>query len=359
MTNAGFSYFNDLKVVELAAVLAGPSVGMFFAELGASVFKVEHPHGDMTRKWKLSKEDKNASVSGYYCSVNWGKEIHFLNLKEQDDYNKVCCLIEGADVLITNFKHGDAEKFNLTYEDVLKVNDKIIYAHLSGYGTGNPRPAFDVVIQAEAGYMSMNGQADSPPTKMPVAFMDVLAAHQMKEGILCGLLEREKTGKGALIEVNLYDAGIASLANQATNWLMGQEIPERRGSLHPNIAPYGEIFDCKDGRQMVLAIGTDKQFQILCDILGAPEISQKDEYINNQQRVINREVLDKELSPLFLNFKAEDLSNSFIQHHIPGGIVKNVKEVFDDAKDRNLILEETIDSVETKRVKTVVFNKVQ
>ncbi len=357
MKNHGFTFFEDLKVVELAAVLAGPSVGMFLAELGAKVSKIEHPHGDMTRKWKLSKEDKNVNISGYYCSVNWGKEVLFLNLKDDSDRTKVVELIREADILISNFKHGDDVKFRLTYEDAKQFNPSLIYAHLSGYGSENDRPAFDVVIQAEAGYMSMNGQSDSPPTKMPVAFMDVLAAHQMKEGILCGLLERTKTGKGCLIEVNLYDAGIASLSNQATNWLMGNEIPTRRGSIHPNIAPYGEIFKCKDGRDMVLAIGTDKQFKLLCEILGANFITKDQRFLDNQSRVINRIELDNELSPFFLNFNSSELSKSFIEHKVPSGIVKNIKEVFEDAKDRNLILHEEVDGLQTKRVKTVVFEK--
>ena len=256
-----FSFFKNLKVVELASVLAGPSVGMFFAELGCDVKKVEHPSGDMTRKWKLPKENKEANISGYYCSVNWGKEVHFSNLKNKKDNQKVREWISEADILISNFKYGDADKFNLSYASLREDNPRLIYAHLSGYGSDTARAAFDVIIQAESGFMHMNGQSDGPPTKMPVALMDVLAAHQMKEGILCALLEREKTGKGGLIEASLIDSGIASLANQATNYLMGDSIPSRKGSIHPNIAPYGEYFECKDGKLMVLAIGTDKQFQ--------------------------------------------------------------------------------------------------
>lgn len=351
-----FSFFKDLKVVELASVLAGPSVGMFFAELGCEVKKIEHPSGDMTRKWKLPKEDKEANISGYYCSVNWGKEVHFLNLKDSSHHQQVKEWIAEADVLISNFKFGDAEKFNLSYKDLKSDNPRLIYAHLTGYGSDTARAAFDVVIQAESGFMNMNGQSDGPPTKMPVALMDVLAAHQMKEGVLCALLEREKTGKGGLIQASLLDSGIASLANQATNYLMGESIPSRKGSIHPNIAPYGEYFKCKDGKEIVLAIGTDKQFISLCNILGLDSLSQDNRYTTNQSRVENRSELAQSLSLSFASQNSEDLNNAFIASNVPAGIIKSMDEVFDNEKAQSLILEEEVNNLNTKRVKTVVFN---
>ena len=350
-----FSFFQDLKIVELASVLAGPSVGMFFAELGCEVKKVEHPSGDMTRKWKLPKEDKEANISGYYCSVNWGKEVHFLNLKDTDDNKKVRQWIAESDVLISNFKYGDAEKFNLSYESLKEENPKLIYAHLSGYGSDIPRAAFDVVIQAEAGFMHMNGQSEGPATKMPVALMDVLAAHQIKEGILCALLEREKTGKGGLIEASLINSGIASLANQATNYLMGDSIPSRKGSIHPNIAPYGEYFKCKDGKHMVLAVGTDKQFKLLCDILGLIELTKEPKFATNQSRVSNRNDLETALSPAFLTKTSDEWNALFVEANVPAGIIKSMDEVFSNQSAQDLILEEQVDGINTKRVKSVVF----
>jgi crotonobetainyl-CoA:carnitine CoA-transferase CaiB-like acyl-CoA transferase len=350
-----FSFFQDLKVVELASVLAGPSVGMFFAELGCDVKKVEHPSGDMTRKWKLPKESKDANISGYYCSVNWGKEVHLLNLKDPEDNKKVREWIADADILISNFKYGDADKFNLTYQSLKDSNPRLIYSHLSGYGSDVPRAAFDVVIQAEAGFMHMNGQNDGPPTKMPVALMDVLAAHQMKEGILCALLEREKTGKGGLIEASLIDSGIASLANQATNYLMGDSIPTKKGSIHPNIAPYGEYFECKDGKLIVLAVGTDKQFKLLCEILASAETANDERFTNNQSRVSNRQALDEALSPAFLKKTSNDWNALFIEANVPAGIVRSMDEVFKNQSAQDLILNEEVDGVETKRVKSVVF----
>lgn len=350
-----FSFSKDLKVVELASVLAGPSVGMFFAELGCEVKKVEHPSGDMTRKWKLPKEDKEANISGYYCSVNWGKEVHFLNLKDPKDNEKVREWILEADVLISNFKYGDADKFNLSYESLKNDNPRLIYAHLTGYGSDIPRAAFDVVIQAESGFMNMNGQADGPPTKIPVALMDVLAAHQMKEGILCALLEREKTRQGGLIEASLIESGIASLANQATNYLMGDSIPTRKGSIHPNIAPYGEYFECKDGKLMVLAIGTDKQFKLLCEILGITEIAFKEEYLINQSRVSNRIELSEVLAPAFLQQDSNYWNERFIEANVPAGIIKSMDEVFNNESAEDMILHENVNGLDTKRVKSLVF----
>ena len=152
--------FNKLKVVELAGVLAGPSVGMFFAELGAEVIKIENERsgGDVTRSWKLASEDKSSKVSAYFCSVNYHKEYQFKNLKEQRDLDKVRDLIREADIVLVNFKKGDDVKLGLDYETLKKINPKIIYAAITGFGDESERIAYDLILQAESGFMSMNGQ---------------------------------------------------------------------------------------------------------------------------------------------------------------------------------------------------------
>lgn len=349
--------FSNLKVIELASVLAGPSVGMFFAELGAKVIKVENKrtNGDVTRNWKLPNEQKKA-VSAYFSSINWGKEHLFIDYSDDNDYNTVLQLLMDADIVICNFKQGAAAKFNLDYDAIKAINPSIIYAQLNGFKSTPERVAFDVVLQAECGYMYMNGQADSPPTKMPLALMDILAAHQLKEGILVALLNKATTGKGAYVESSLEEAAISSLANQATNWLMNEKIPQRIGSLHPNIAPYGDVFETKDGKDLVLAIGSDAQFQKFCLLIGNEAIALNEQYSTNENRVQNRDLLKAELANLILNFNRDELIASCIENGIPMGAVRNMQEVFETSTAQNMILEEKVGNQNTKRVQTIAFN---
>lgn len=348
--------FSKLKVIELASVLAGPSVGMFFAEMGAQVVKIENKKtkGDVTRNWKLPTEKKEA-ISAYFSSINWGKEHLFIDYSIANELLQVIELIKEADLVICNFKQGAAEKFNLDYSSLKAINSKLIYAQLNGFKSNPKRVAFDVVLQAECGYMYMNGQTDSAPTKMPLALMDILAAHQLKEGILVALLKRTSTGKGALVTSSLEEAAIGSLANQATNWLMNNKIPQRIGSLHPNIAPYGDVFMTKDHKELVLAIGSDIQFKQFCSLIGKVDLGKNALYETNGSRVKNRTLLQAELSELILNFERDELIEQCIDNGIPMGAVKNMKEVFESTTAQNMILEETIENQITKRVKTIAF----
>lgn len=345
---------NNLKIVELASVLAGPDVGMFFAELGAQVIKIENKltNGDVTRKWKLANEQKDTNVSAYFSSVNYKKKYLQLNLTDASDKTTAYKLIGEADIVICNFKYGDDVKLGFDYTTIKKINSHIIYACITGFGNKSKKPAFDVVLQAETGFMYMNGTPNSGPVKMPVALIDVLAAHQLKEGILVALLLKKQ---GVKVEVSLYDAAIASLKNQATNWLMNKHIPKPIGSLHPNISPYGEIFTTKDNKLIVLAIGSDKQFSNMLKVIGASAITTKPEYNNNQQRVIHRVELYKELQPYFAKLNSSTLTTSFEDKDVPAGIIKSLNEVFEDKNAQKLVVEEHIENILTKRVKTVIF----
>jgi len=346
-----------LKVVELASVLAGPSVGMFFAELGAEVIKIENKKtgGDVTRSWKLPSENKDASVSAYFSAVNWNKKYLLLDFSDSENLKEVKQLIQEADILITNFKKGDAEKYGLNYEEIHKTNTALIYGEISGFGADSERVAYDLILQAESGFMSMNGTEESGPLKMPVALIDLLAGHQLKEGILVALLQRQSTGIGRRVHVSLYDSAIASLANQATNWLMAKNIPQRIGSKHPNIAPYGELFKTKDGKTITLAIGSNKHFKKLCDLLDLPEIPTSMEFIDNASRVRNRERLSEILATKISQIDFALLKQNLSKEFIPIAEIKNINEVFENADATKLILEEDIDGQKTRRVKSVVF----
>ena len=349
--------FKDLKVIELASVLAGPAVGMFFSELGAEVIKVENKRsgGDMTRKWKLPEETDDSEVSAYFSSVNYRKKYLSKDFSLISDRKEVHELIKSADIVIANFKKGSAEKLSMDYETLSTLNSTLIYAQIDGFTSDPLKVAFDVVLQAETGFMGMNGFADRDPAKLPVALIDILAAHQLKEGILLALLKREKEGRGSFVSVSLEEAALSSLANQASNYLMEGHIPQRMGSLHPNIAPYGEVFTTKDKAQVVLAVGTDNQFHELCDTLQSKDLEGDKRFITNTQRVINRVELKKILDSFIGNWELEKLMFECKSRKIPIGEIKNLEQVMASPLAQKMILNELIDGKETKRLRTVAF----
>jgi crotonobetainyl-CoA:carnitine CoA-transferase CaiB-like acyl-CoA transferase len=357
MTESFFK--NQLKVVELASVLAGPAVGMFFAELGAEVIKIENKKtgGDMTRSWKLPTENSDSSYSAYYASVNWHKQSYLLDLESTDDREQAYKLLQDADIVISNYRTQVAEKLGVDYATLAKHNPKLIFAQLNAFDADSERPAFDVVLQAEAGFMYMNGESDGPPVKMPVALIDVLAAHQLKEGILLALLRRAQTGQGAYVETSLFQSAVASLVNQATNWLMAGHIPQRMGTQHPNIAPYGDIYVCHDGKPILLAVGTEKQFRNLCNVLNTKELLENPLFDSNAARVRNRAALNEALGEAFKQTGADELLGRLELAGVPAASIRNMKEVFELPAAQSLILEETLpDATVSKRVKTVAFS---
>ena len=335
------SLFKDLKVLELASVLAGPSVGQFFAEMGARVIKVENTltGGDSTRQWRLSSESPD-KISAYYSSVNAGKEVMMKDLTKSADLNDVYRELSDADVIVSNFKAGGALKLGVDYARVKAINPQIIYAEVTGFKSTPQRTAYDVVIQAETGWMSINGEPGAKPLKMPLAFMDILAGHQLKEGILAALWNREKTGKGARVSCSLEEAGIASLYNQASNYLHAGVVPGPKGSLHPNIAPYGEIMTCADGKQVVLAIGSERQFGRLCKIIGLDEIAEHPNYSSNQLRVQNREALYEDLTRGFASLSQASILEACTAQQVPIGAIKKIDEVFESDTAKAMIYED-------------------
>lgn len=347
----------NLKILDFSSVLAGPAVGTFFAELGAEVIKVENKTagGDVTRQWKLPEEKPDSPVSAYFSAVNYGKTYHLLDVFDTDDRATLSSLIAGCDIFITNFKSDSLKKMGLDYDALSARFPTLIYGRISGFESDPERAAYDVVIQAEAGYMFMNGTPETAPVKLPLAFMDLLAAHQLKEGLLVALLKKVQTGKGSYVTASLEASAIASLANQASNYLMAGHIPQPIGSLHPNIAPYGEVFFTSDDKPVVLAVGSNRQFLTLCEILQCTHFATQPEFIDNPSRVKNRLKLHREMAPYFKAFSREALMEQCIQQHVPAGAVKNLAEVFASDWAKTMMLDEEIEGVATKRVKSVAF----
>jgi len=350
------SFISKIKVIDLSTVLAGPSVGTFFAELGAQVVKIENTSiPDVTRSWKLPSENQNSNVSAYFSSVNYRKEYLQLNLKLEADYVQFIDLVKDADILISNFKFGDEAKLKLTDQHLRTVNKNLIIGKINGFGSDSDRVAYDLILQAESGFMSMNGTQESGPVKMPVAFIDVLAAHHLKEGLLLALLERQINKSAKTIEVSLYDAAICSLVNQASNYLMAQKIPERIGSLHPNIAPYGEIFETKDQQLITFAIGSTVHFEKLCSYLSLENLITDSRFSSNQNRVINRKLLFEIVQARIVDFTADEILNNMLQQHVPAGRIKNLEAVFAEKKAQDLVRTEIIENTLTQRLTSIAF----
>ncbi len=330
--------FADLVVLELASVLAGPSAGQFFAELGATVLKIENPatDGDATRRWTLPSEDP-ADRSAYFAAANWGKQSLALNLRAADGQRLLAELARRADIVLTSYKPGDAEALGADWKTLSATNPRLLYAEVVGY-PGSDRAGYDAVIQAESGFTFINGAADGPPVKMPVALVDVLAGHQLKEALLVGLIERERTGRGGRFTVSLFETAVASLANQATNWLTAGEAPGRLGSAHPNIAPYGTLFETAGGEAVVLAVGTDRQFGALCEVLGLGELAQAPRFATNPQRVRNRPFLEHLLAERIAQWQRDDLLHALAERRVPAGAVHDLPAVFEQPAARSLVV---------------------
>lgn len=346
----------DLIIIDASSVLAGPSVGTFFAELGAKVIKIEHPnYGDVTRTWKTAKEKSDSSISAYFSSVNYKKEYRKLDLSDSEDNTTFKKLVSTADILLTNFKRGDDRKFGIEDNVLRELNPSLIIGKINGYGEESDRVAYDLILQAETGFMSMNGTPESGPVKMPVALIDVLAAHHLKEALLLALLERTKTKRGVSVSVSLYDAAVSSLVNQASNYLMSNLVAQRIGSLHPNIAPYGELFQTKDGATITFAIGSNTHFEKLCHLLSLEHLMLDPRFENNQSRVENRTILAEFIAEKCKERSSAEILAELEDANVPAGKITALDEVFAAKNAQRLIREEIIDGIPTKRITSTVF----
>ncbi|MBF9237155.1 CoA transferase [Hymenobacter sp. BT683] len=336
--------FAGLRILELASVLAGPQVGQFFAELGAEVLKIESPNGDVTRTWKTAAETATsatgeASVSAYFAASNWGKQSLVLDLTTADAQSILLRLATEADIVLASYKPGDAEKLNADYATLSAQNPRLIYGHLTGYGPASARAGYDAVLQAEAGFMYLNAPGPGQPAqKMPVAMVDLLAAHQLKEGLLTALFQRERTGQGALVHVSLLESALSALANQAATYLVTGHDPQPLGSGHPSIVPYGTVYRASNGRQLVLAVGSDGQFRQLCAALGQPAWSTDSRFETNAARVTHRAELEALLTERIAAVNGDELLAELERRAVPAGAVNTVGEALSLPSAESMLL---------------------
>jgi len=345
-----------LRVIELASVLAGPLAGSFFAELGAEVTKVEHPGtgGDVTRQWRSAGESAGGP-SAYYAAANGPKATVLLDLSDAADRAELDVLLASADVLLQNFKGASLDKLGLNSETLAKRFPRLIHVHLRGFLTDPDRAGYDMVVQAETGFMAMNGEPGRPPFRMPVAMMDVLAAHQMRSAALLAMWERERDGRGSYLEVWLDASGLGALVNRATEYLVAGQEPEALGALHPQIAPYGERFSCACGGSVVLAVGSDQQFRHLCGLLGHAAWADEAWFVSNPQRVVHRAALAERLAGAIAQFKRDDLLTAARESGVPMGRVNKVSEALEQPAGRAMTAAFTSEDKALRRVRQVAF----
>lgn len=278
-------------VVDLSRVLAGPLCTMLLGDLGADVIKVEHPErGDDTREWGVPVEPGETS---YYFAFNRNKRSITLDLSTPEGVESVRKLCASADVVVENFKTGGMERFGLGADALRRINPRLIYCSISGYGRLGeeaPRPGYDLVIQGEAGLMGLNGEAGRPPLKFGVAVVDLFTGMAANQAILAALYQREKTGEGRRVDLALYDCGVMLTAYYGMEALMLGEDPPRYGNSHPSVVPYG-VFDARDG-PMVITVGNDRQFRSLCNaVLERADLADDPRFATNGLRTRNREAL--------------------------------------------------------------------
>lgn len=328
-----------LKILELARILAGPWAGQTLADLGADVIKVESPEGDDTRKWGppfVAGADGNDLSAAYFHACNRGKRSIVADFTTAEGRSLVERLAASADVVIENFKVGGLAKYGLDYASLSRINPRLVYASITGFGQDGPyaeRAGYDFLIQGMAGAMSITGDPDGPPTKTGFAMADIFSGLYATIGILAALRRREESGQGAWIDCALMDSQIGVLANQALNYLVSGQAPQRLGNAHPSIVPY-EVFPVIDGH-VVIAVGNDGQFRRLCEVLGEPALGIDPTFATNPLRVQHRGALIGRLAALTLRVQRDTLLRNLEAASVPAGPINTIAQAFDDPQVRH------------------------
>ena len=326
-----------LRVLELARILAGPWAGQVLADLGADVIKVERKGaGDDTRGWGppfIEGADGKHLGAAYFHATNRGKRSIEADFESEEGQLLVRKLAARSDVLIENFKVGGLAKYGLDYANLGPLNPRLIYCSVTGFGQDGPyapRAGYDLMAQGMGGIMGLTGFADGEPTRIGVPVADIFTGVYSVIGILAALTQREKTGRGCLVDTALLDSQVGVLANQAMNYLASGEVPGRIGNAHPNVVPY-QVFAVADGH-IIIAVGNDRQFAKLCEVLGEPGLAQEQNFLTNTDRLNNRPALIERLAVLTAHFARDDLLDKLEAVQVPSGPINNLDQVFDDAQ---------------------------
>ena len=327
---------DGLRVLDLSRVLAGPWATQIFADMGAEVLKVERPgEGDDTRNWGppwLKDRDGNDTTdSAYYLCANRGKKSITLDITTPEGQQRVRELAMESDVLVENYKVGGLAKYGLDYASLSALNPRLVYCSITGFGQTGPyaqRAGYDFLIQGMGGLMSLTGTKDGEPLKVGVALADIMTGLYATIGVQAALLERERSGLGQHVDLALLDVQVATLANQAMNYLVGGKVPGRSGNAHPNIVPY-QAFAAADGH-LILAIGNDGQFRRFCETAGVPDMGTDSRYATNAARLANREELCTRIAALMADRSMDDWIAALEKAGVPCGPINTLDRVFRD-----------------------------
>ena len=312
---------DGLIVADFSRVLAGPYCSMLLADMGATVIKVESPQGDDTRTWMPPTKN---GVATYYMSINRNKKSLVLDFSSEEDRKVGLELIKRADIFIENFKTGGLKKFGFDFDSVSKINPKLIYLSISGFGTaeGAWLPGYDLIVQAVSGLMSLTGDPNGPPFRAGISVFDVMAGLHGLIGVLTALHQRENTGRGQHVEVNLLSSAMSGLVNQTAAYAAAGEVPFRMGNAHPSLFPY-EALPTKD-RDLIIAAGNDKQFRALCKVLEIESVADDSRFTANSDRTANREQLRPLLLARLAEWAADDLFIALNKVGVPCGPINTI-----------------------------------
>ncbi|WP_424940393.1 CaiB/BaiF CoA transferase family protein [Aliiroseovarius sp. S253] len=319
-----------LKVVELARILAGPWIGQSLADLGADVVKVEAETGDDTRTWgpPFIERDGDKTAAYYYCA-NRGKDVITADFRTPEGQEKVRELIKDADILVENFKVGGLAKYGLDYDSLSKLNPRLIYCSVTGFGQDGPwakRAGYDFLLQGLSGLMSVTGDPAGQPQKVGVAITDIVTGLYGTIGILAAVEQRHRTGRGQHVDMSLLDCATALMANQAMNYLATGNSPNRLGNEHPNIAPY-QVCPVKDGH-IILAVGNDGQFQRFCGVIGREDLASDARFGTNSDRVAHRDALTPAIEGALSNWTMADILAALEEATVPAGPINTMEQTF-------------------------------
>ena len=317
----------ELRILDFSRILAGPFATMMLADLGADVIKVERPRaGDETRSWGPPFDAHGRAT--YFESVNRNKHSVVLDLSDAHDLGRARELAEAADVIVENFRPDVMDKLGLGYEVLAAENPGLIFCSITGFGAGAGAelPGYDLLVQALGGLMSITGSPEGEPQKVGVALVDVLAGLFASVGILAALRHRDRTGEGQRVEVNLLSSLLAGLVNQASAYTIAGAVPGRMGNAHPSISPY-ELYATAEG-ELIVAVGNERQFTALCDVLAAPELAADPRFASNSERVANRDALKEELLARLAAAPASEWAERLTAARVPAGVVNDVAGAF-------------------------------
>jgi formyl-CoA transferase len=344
---------DGIRILDFTTAMAGPSASMLLADFGAEVMKVEPPGGESSRTWGTARFGPDGGFSGLFLALNRNKSSLVLDLKSEAGRARAHGLMREADVVMESFKPGAADRLGIGYATARELRSDIVYCSISGFGQTGPlrgRPAYDQLLQAYVGHMSITGEPDRPSVRIGPSAIDLLTGAHAAYGVVLALRERDRTGEGQHVETSLYDASIQLVTHFIADYTGSGNVPGKVGGGFAFLAPYG-MYRARD-REFYLGVGSDRMFAALCGALGREDLVADPRFARNGERIAHRAELDAELQPVFLTRDGEEWVELCTSLGIPASLVTTIAEVVEQeqAHARDMIVDTGIDGVRTAGV---------